>query len=97
MTLTQLQHIMVEKLVFHSLDQSLYNLSAVVNGREEMITNEQGERLVTRSLLEMQKQVAHINAKRRVLRQQSAYDEMVGGPAKVSNQLEIPLGDNALY
>ena len=39
-----------------------------------------------------------INAKETVLRQDSAYDEMIGGPHKISaNTLEVPLADNNLY
>jgi len=33
-----------------------------------------------------------------VLRHTSAYDEMIGGPEKISsNLLEVPLADNELY
>ena len=39
-----------------------------------------------------------INAKETALRQNSAYDEMIGGPIKISvNTLEVPLADNNLY
>ena len=42
--------------------------------------------------------VRKINAKETVLRQDSAYDEMIGGPHKISaNTLEVPLADNNLY
>jgi hypothetical protein len=97
MTLGQLALMQIEKLIFHSLDQSLYNVSAVVNGKETMITNEKGHRLTSRNLLELQQQFAHLAIKNQVLRQHSAYDEMIGGPIKTSNEMEIPIGDNKLY
>ena len=39
-----------------------------------------------------------VDAQERVLRHTSAYDEMIGGPEKTSdNLLEVPLADNQLY
>jgi hypothetical protein len=39
----------------------------------------------------------HVKSQKQVLRHASAYDEMIGGPIKTSNVLEVSLGDNKLY
>ena len=87
----------VEKLVFHSLDLALYNVSAVVEGQEYMITDEKDQRLKSHNLLSLQQLCQHVKAKKQVVRQSSPYDEMVGGPVKINNELEVSLGDNKLY
>jgi len=87
----------VEKLVFHSLDLALYNVSAVVEGQEYIITDEQGERIKHHNLLQLQQLFQKVKAKKQVIRQSSAYDEMIGGPVKDNNELEVSLGDNKLY
>ena len=87
----------VEKVIFHSLDIALYNVSAIVEGEEYMISDNSGERLKSHNLMSLQKQLKKVNAKKQVIRYVSAYDEMIGGPVKGSNAMEIPLGDNKLY
>jgi hypothetical protein len=91
------QYFYVDKLIYHSLDLALYNISAVIDGQEYMITNERGERLKSHNFVALQKQLKNVKAKKQVMRQLSAYDEMVGGPEKADNLLEVPLGDNQLY
>lgn len=87
----------VEKLVFHSLECALYNVSAVVEGQEHMITDDKGERLVAHNVVGLQKRCKNVKAKKQVVRHASAYDEMVGGPSKSNNELEVSVGDNQLY
>ena len=87
----------VEKLVFNSLDLALYNVSAVVEGQEYMITDERAERIKHHNLLALQQRFQNVKAKKQVVRQSSAYDEMIGGPVKGSNEMEVSLGDNKLY
>ena len=91
------QYFYVDKLIYHSLDLALYNVSAVIDGQEYMITNERGERLKSHNFVALQKQLKNVKAKKQVMRQLSAYDEMVGGPVKADNLLEVPLGDNQHY
>ena len=92
------KYFVVEKLIVHSIDLSLYQASAIVEGEEHYITDESGALLKSRSLVEFQKQLAGIAATVTVLRHTSAYDEMVGGSEKgESNALEVPLNDNQLY
>jgi hypothetical protein len=87
----------VDKLVFNSLDVALYNVSAIIEGEEYMITDERGDHLTSRNLLNLQKLLRNVKSKKQVLRHTSAYDEMIGGPIKTSNVLEVSLGDNKLY
>jgi hypothetical protein len=88
----------VEKLIYHSIDLSLYQVSAVVEGEEHYITDEKGKFLRSVNLIELQKLLKNLPAIKSVLRHTSAYDEMIGGPEKISsNLLEVPLADNELY
>lgn len=98
-TLSKLQkYFAVEKLIYHSIDLSLYQVSVVVEGEEHYITDEKGKFLRSVNLIELQKLLKNLPAIKSVLRHTSAYDEMIGGPEKISsNLLEVPLADNELY
>ncbi|PSW09383.1 hypothetical protein C9J01_20875 [Photobacterium rosenbergii] len=88
----------IDKLVIHSLDLSLYQVSVVIDDEEHYVTDDKGQFLRAFSIVELQKQCRKLKAKQQVLRQQSAYDEMVGQPSRdSSNLLEVPLKDNKLY
>ncbi len=87
----------VDKVIFHSLDVALYSVSAIIDGVEHIIIDKKGKPLKSHNLLSLQKQLKNVKAKKQVLRHVSAYDEMIGGPVKTSNMLEVPLGDNKLY
>lgn len=82
----------LEKVIIHSLDGSLYQASALVDGAELLIWITEREPLRTRNLIAMKEAFAHLRVDQLVMRQDSAYDEMVGQPLKPeSNRLEIPL------
>ncbi|KZN57676.1 DUF6482 family protein [Pseudoalteromonas luteoviolacea] len=88
----------VTKFVANSLDVALYNLIACVGDAEYLVVDSKGEAIRARNPLALQKLVQHIDYHQMTLRHQSAYDEMIGQPArKGSNQLEVPFGDNKLY
>ena len=88
----------IDKLIIHSLDLALYQVSVLVDGEEHFVTDDKGKFLRAHSILELQKQCRHLKAKQQVLRQQSAYDEMVGQSSKDgTNELEVLLRDNQLY
>lgn len=88
----------IDKLVIHSLDLALYQVSVLVDGEEHFVTDDKGKFLRAHSILELQKQCRNLKANKQVLRQQSAYDEMVGQPSRIStNELEVLLKDNELY
>ena len=92
------KYFVVDKLIYHSIDLSLYQVSAIIEGVEHYVSDERGKLLRSTKLLELQKQLRKVMAEITVLRQTSAYDEMIGGPEKVdTNALEVPLADNQLY
>ena len=88
----------IDKLVIHSLDLALYQVSVLVDGEEHFVTDDKGKFLRAHSILELQKQCRNLKVNKQVLRQQSAYDEMVGQPSRSgTNELEVLLNDNELY
>ncbi|WP_407333926.1 DUF6482 family protein [Enterovibrio sp. 27052020O] len=94
--LTKLDNI--DTLVIHSLDLCLYQASVMIGDDEFMVTDDIGNLIRAHSLLAIQKQCQNIKAKTQMMRQESAYDEMVGGPEKgEGNRLEVLISDNKLY
>ena len=92
------KYFVIDKLVYHSVDLSLYMASAVIDGEEHYITDNKGQFLKSRNLVELQKLLQTVKADETVLRHTSPYDEMIGGPEKgTTNALEVPLVDNKLY
>ena len=88
----------IDKLIYHSIDLSLYQVSAIIDGEEHYITDRKKKFLRASNIIDLQKLLKDVKAKETVLRHTSAYDEMVGGPDKTSsNLLEVPLTDNQLY
>ena len=88
----------IDKLIYHSVDLSLYQVSAMINGEEHYIIDRKKKFLRASNIIDLQKLLKDVKAKETVLRHTSAYDEMVGGPDKTaSNLLEVPLADNRLY
>lgn len=86
------QYFAVDKLIYHSIDLSLYQVSAVIGGVEHYVDDGNSKLLRGVNLIELQKKMKVVKAK------SSAYDEMIGGPAKNnSNMLEVPIQDNQLY
>jgi hypothetical protein len=79
-------------VVIRSVDLSLYIAVAELEGKECLVANSDGSTLKTRNLLEMKQLLADLTIGELVLRQESAYDEMVGQPAREgSNALEVGL------
>ena len=93
-----IKYFSIDKLIYHSLDLSLYQVSAIIDGEEHYLTDEKNKLLRSVNIIELQKLLRPLNAQQTVLRHTSAYDEMIGGPDKTgSNLLEVPLADNQLY
>ena len=83
----------IEKLVIHSLDLSLYQASVVIGTEELMVVDDHNRYLRKHSKLELQSLFKNLPIARTVLRQHSAYDEMIGQPVRDgSNHLEVDLG-----
>ena len=82
----------IEKVIVHSLDCALYQASVLSGGCEKFVTDKDGKLLRSRSVLEMQAHFKGLDVQAMVLRQASAYDEMVGQPLRTEdNVLEVPL------
>lgn len=92
------KYFVVEKLIYHSVDLSLYQASAIIDGQEHYITDDKAVLIRSINLVELQKRLREVSAEQSVLRHTSAYDEMIGGAEKPdTNALEVPLADNQLY
>ena len=97
-TLDKLQkYFYINKLIYHSVDLSLYMVSVIIDNREYYIVDRHGNYLKATNLVELQQQLSSIKSQETVLRHSSPYDEMIGGPEKTDNNLEVPLADNQLY
>ena len=88
------KYFVVEKLIFHSVDLSLYQVSAIIDGQEHYISDDKNILLRSINLIELQKLLQKVSATETVLRQTSAYDEMIGGSEKpATNALQFFLAD----
>jgi hypothetical protein len=88
----------IDRFVIESVDLSLYIAFVQIDGVEHLIADNTGKPLKTTNLLSMQRQIKQFGQIESVLRQRSAYDEMVGRPSQVSadNTMEISLGSQPL-
>ena len=88
----------IEKVVYHSLDLSLYQVSVLIDGENYYVTDDKDRFLRASNLVELQKTMSNVKSKESVLRQSSVYDEMIGlSSDHGSNTMEIPISDNKLY
>jgi hypothetical protein len=92
LSLRQLRGRQVQRLIIESVDLSLYIAQAEIDGECFLLTDEQGRALRSHNLLGMKERLRDVEADQRVLRQRSAYDEMVGSAGGGDNLLEVPLG-----
>ena len=51
------KYFVVEKLIYHSIDLSLYQVSAIIEGVEHYVCDDRGKLLRSTKLLELQKQL----------------------------------------
>lgn len=79
----------IEKIIICSLDQSLYQALLIIDNEEHLIWETKTKALKTRSLMTMQEAFEEFEVGELVLRQESAYDEMVGLGEGGSNRMEI--------
>lgn len=80
-------------VVIHSLECALYQASVVFPEQERLLTDENGATLRCYSIGAMRSLLREAPVASLLLRQRSAYDEMVGQPPRLgSNLLEVPLG-----
>ena len=80
------------KGVVHSIEGSIYRLSVVVDGREMRVLDRDGKAFRRRSMPEVREALQGTCVEGLVLRQQSAYDEMIGQSVRLeANTLEVHL------
>ena len=80
------------KGVVHSIEGSIYRLSVVVDGREMRVLDRDGNAFRRRSIQEVREALQGTGVERLVLRQQSAYDEMIGQSVRLEdNTMEVQL------
>ena len=78
--------------VVHSLDQALYQVTLQIEGEEHLLVENDGRTFRRHSLNEVRESLQLLAVEKAVLRQTSAYDEMIGQPLRQSdNALEVPL------
>ncbi len=83
----------IEKLIINSLEQSLYQAIVVIAGQEHVVWTSSGKTLTTRNLAQMREHFEAMDIPQIVLRQESAFDEMIGFErGNDTNRMEIPLG-----
>ncbi len=87
----------IDKVIIHSLDRSLYQVSVLIDNKEHYVVDKHRIPLRSFNKVELQTLFSRLDVRRTVLKQESAYDEMIGQPAKFeTNALEVPLGNNDL-
>lgn len=92
------KHQPLQKVIVHSLEMALYQVSVVINNVEYYVQESNGEFVKALSPLHIQKRFEDIAYAQMMLRHTSAYDEMCGQAEKISsNMLEVPFGQNNLY
>jgi hypothetical protein len=78
--------------IAHSIEGALYTVSVVVDGREYRLVDDDGKTLIRRSIMHVREVLEGIALTKLILRQVSAYDEMIGQAARESpNTLEVPV------
>ena len=79
-------------LVIDSLELALYQVLVDIGGREALLTEDNGKILRRHSLNAAREALQGLPVSRLTLRHRSAYDEMIGQPAREeSNAMEVPL------
>ena len=91
------QYFYIDKLIVLSIDLSLYQVAVLIDGEEFLICDDNGTLLRAHCIVDIQKLCRNLTVNQQVLRQNTAYDEMIGGPVKGDDLLEVPLADNQLY
>ena len=84
----------VAKVAIRSVDLSLYQADAWINGQSRLIVDSGGKPLRATNIVKMKQQLALLEITELVLVHSSAYDEMIGQPVRgqdEGNELEVPL------
>lgn len=80
------------RVVIHSLEQALYQVSVEVGGKTHLLAENSGKIFRCHSLQQAREALQTLPVASLTLRHESAYDEMVGQPVReADNALEVPL------
>jgi hypothetical protein len=79
-------------VVIHSLERSLYQVTVFIEDKERLLRDNNGKPFRRRSLNAVKESLQGAPISQLSLRQQSAYDEMIGQPLReADNALMVPL------
>jgi len=79
-------------VTIHSLDQALYQVTLKIDGREHLLVESSGRTFRRHTLEKVREALQTMPVASLTLRQQSAYDEMIGQPNREGpNTLEVSL------
>ncbi|MEM1110808.1 MAG: DUF6482 family protein [Pseudomonadota bacterium] len=79
-------------VIVHSLDQALYQVIVMRDNREHLLVEDDGRPFRRHSLQEVVEVLRLMPVASALLRQRSAYDEMIGQPPREGdNVMELPL------
>jgi len=82
----------IDKLVFNSLEQALYQPIVVIDGEEYVVWESSKKTMLSHNLTVLRERFSTLDIPQVCLRHESPYDEMVGQASKDhSNRLEVPL------
>ena len=80
------------RVIIHSLDRALYQVTVVLQGQEQLLIDGSGRPFRSHNLQQVRETLQAMPVASITLRQQSAYDEMIGQPAREeANTLELPV------
>lgn len=78
--------------IVHSVDQALYQVTLRIDGAEHLLVENNGKTFRRHSLNEVREALSVLPIEAAILRQTSAFDEMIGQPLRAGdNALEVPL------
>lgn len=91
--ITDLIHLQpFNKIVIHALDYMLYQVLIEIDSQEHLLYNDDGSPYRCHGTVDIQELFSAYRFSQVILRQSSAYDEMIGQPIRQeANTLEVPL------
>lgn len=79
-------------VIIHSLDRALYQVTVLLDEKEQLLIDDSGRPYRSHNLQQVRDALRVLPVASITLRQQSAYDEMIGQPAREeANTLEVSL------
>ena len=83
------------RVIIHSIDQALYQVTVLLHEQEQLLVDRSGRPFRRHNLQQVRETLRTMPVASITLRQQSAYDEMIGQPVREgANTLEVPVSLN---